>query len=198
MTGHRERSRDPRRLPGVVRGLLGVALGGSLACGCLLANPPDLEDPVGSGPVIVRVTPSEAFVTVDLDAENLAQVLGSFGAVVREEDVEQDLFYRWFVDYDPEAPIGNCNLVDRQTLRPTGGPERDVPPPILRPALLDAAKCYRLTLVVTDGGWDGCATVVEGAHRTSHDWWLLVHDGGTSPREVPATQCQSKTRPLSS
>ena len=172
-----------------------------MACSCLLANPPDYDEAEDHWPVLVRTDPAP-LVEVDLEADDFPSgLVSSFGAVARDGNLDQDLRYRWFLDYSADAPDQPfCGRIDEQTLRPTGEPERLVASPIGQwPYLLDAGYCHRLTLVVTDGEFteDGCAAVVEPAHRIWNDWWLGVHDTDNPLSSVDFSRCLSEQKPLS-
>jgi len=173
-----------------------------MACSCLLANPPDYDDAEDHWPVFVRTDPAGALVEVDLEADDFpAGLVSSFGAVARDGNLDQDLLYRWFLDYSADAPDRQfCGRVDQQRLRPTGAPERTVASPIGQwPYLLEAGRCHRLTLVATDGEFAeaGCAAVVEPSHRISTDWWLGVRDTDNPLTSVDFTRCLSQQEPLS-
>jgi len=183
--------------------LLGTAVGGWLACGCLLANPPDYDEQEVLA--IVSRSPDSDHVEIDLDLETrqLQQKLTGFDAVVRVGKASQQVVYRWFLDYDPldVTKVPACGLLDdTEVASPTTDPlkRRVANAYPWWSSLLEAGQCHRLSLVVTDGDFaeGGCAKVSEGASRVTNDWWLTpfntenaVNSTGTcTPKEGPLDQ----------
>lgn len=181
----------------MVRALLGLVLGGLLVSGCLLSNPPDYDDSDDHWPVFVSVLPPGTLVEVNQTQEGWARNLtGSFGAVVRDGNVDQAIRYRWFLDYEPPTTPGStCGLEDRLTLEPNGLEERTVGAPVGQwHERLIAGGCHRLSLVVTDGNFEpeGCAAVTEGSHVIFRDWYLGVHSADHPFDTVDFAECLSR------
>lgn len=164
-----------------------------------MTNPPDYDDPVQHPPIIQSRTPENPFVDVDLSA---VPPLPTFEATVRDNDLDDDIRYRWYFDYTNQAPL-DCPLITETSAQQTADPAVRVvarPPTGFWSDRLVAGRCHRLTLVVTDGAFepDGCTVVTEGSRRATFDWWLLAFDesAGVSREEVRAADCATLAAPL--
>jgi hypothetical protein len=178
----------------MVRRLLILAAGASTAMGCLLSNPPDFEEPVEHPPVVVQRSPLASILAVDRD--DTTSPTTTFQAVVSDANVNQVLFYRWFLDFHPDASP-QCGLVRGFLALPNenGDPERTAVYNLDHRILTTGqGLCHRLSLVVADGEWldgphEGCSEVAEGVNRALADWWIIAHDASTSVDEITMGDC---------
>lgn len=173
--------------------LLVMSLGVMTQMSCLLSNPPDYDDPMNVVPVVLARRPQAPLYEID-KAKNQT----TFRVDVRDNNGDQTLRFRWYLDYDREAFECGCRRSDDAPPLVSGEYEShyDLDHSI---AALKAPSCHRLTVVITDGEWlenpdgRGCPTLVEEANKIGVDWYLGVYDVGAPATEVSFSKCVSLT-----
>ena len=178
----------------MVRRLLVLGLGAVVQVGCLLSNPPDHDEPTSFTPVVEQTSPMARLYAINRDDPSR---LTTFRAWVRDDNLEQSLKFRWYLDFDPDTTTTTtCGCIfSSQALSLGDGRHRTEYPLLHSTTSLTAPSCHRLTVVITDGEWAedpdecGCPYVVEGSNRTFVDWWLGVHNDDVLVDEVSFGEC---------
>jgi hypothetical protein len=180
----------------MVRRLLPLSLGVLLTWGCILSNPPDYD--VGSHPpVIQQYLPSEDLTPIKTDSGSLTT---RFRVEITDEDLGEELLFRWYLNFDPDAE--GCGCLDSGLMQNQGGGLYwDVIN--LTISSLKQRTCNRLTVVVADGEWLdgheddlGCPQVAEGVNRVSNNWWLGAYDESFSLNDISWSACDVLDIPL--
>ena len=183
----------------MVRPLLLLPIGAAFLWGCLLSNPPDYEEPIDYRPVVEQFEPKQ-LVSINLDE---TPGYTTFTADLRDENLDQNLQFRWYLNFTPKVEEGDqCGCI-YSALAPRRAEEGTHRAQILFPvSLLVEGKCHRLTVVVTDGQWTdaegncGCTGVEEGANRTFVDWLIAALSANVEDASFRDCQTQMSNNPL--
>lgn len=181
--------------------LLVLGLGVMTQMSCLLSNPPDYDDPINVVPVALTKNPQLPLIEIDLSDPRTG-----FEIEVRDDNVEQTLRFRWYLDFDSDEL--ECGCQDADDALPLGDGQYEAQYNLHHSlgVLAKSPRCHRVTVVVTDGEWLenvdglGCPDLSGEGNRISLDWWLGVRDANGTVDTVSFADCStlSKRIPLPS
>lgn len=169
----------PRRL------ILSVLLGAACPA-CLILDPVDFPPRENHRPYVEETDPPQN-AWVILDRESIGSLV--FEMTVVDEDTEDELDARAFVDFDP----GDRAVVFGEVVGREGDDTRRIVTARFRPGGDFTPGCHLVEIDVVDdrSGWEPTGTRVlkEGVARDTAYWWVFAHDGDDLA-EVPPVTCR--------
>jgi len=155
--------------------------------GCLVTEPIDVPREENLPPSIVSApsavtlpipTDLGSIVSIDLDRDTPVDGPGEalFPVEVRDPNLDQALFYRLFVDFDPE--LNRSPAIDNNRIEPGSGLTRELDLTVPFTALGAPGRCHKLELRVSSAFVDSFPQydAVDPQDLAVAIWWVRLTD----------------------